>query len=93
MSATRLMMKYYLSTLGPEPIEPGHPTRLPSDEWLDDHQQGLHPGGSEPRHDPYAKYMAMPNPVSWTGRRHLVRAHLPKRYVGTSTLSGMNHPL
>ena len=50
--------------LGPEPIEPGHPTRLPSDEWLDDHQQGLHPGGSEPRHDPYAKYMAMPNPPS-----------------------------
>ena len=50
--------------LGPEPFDPEHPTRLPSDEWLDDHQQGLHPGGSEPRHDPYAKYMAMPNPPS-----------------------------
>ena len=50
--------------LGPEPIEPGHPTRLPSDEWLDDHQQGLHPGSSEPRYDPYAKYLAMPNPPS-----------------------------
>ena len=50
--------------LGPEPIEPGHPTRLLSDEWLDDHQQGLHPGSSEPRYDPYAKYLAMPNPPS-----------------------------
>ena len=50
--------------LGPEPIEPGHTTRLPSDEWLDDHQQGLHPGSSEPRYDPYTKYLAMPNPPS-----------------------------
>ena len=50
--------------LGPEPIEPGHTTRLPSDEWLDDHPQGLHPGSSEPRYDPYAKYLAMPNPPS-----------------------------
>ena len=50
--------------LGPEPIDPGQLTRLPSDEWLDDHQQGLHPGSSEPRYDPYAKYLAMPNPPS-----------------------------
>ena len=50
--------------LGPEPYEPGQPTRLPSDEWLDDHQQGLHPGSSEPRYDPYDKYLAMPNQAS-----------------------------
>ena len=50
--------------LGPEPFEPGDPTRLPSDEWLDDHQQGLHPGSSEPRYDPYDKYLAMPNQAS-----------------------------
>ena len=50
--------------LGPEPIEPDQQTRLPSDEWLDDHQQGLHPGSSEPRYDPYDKYLAMPNQTS-----------------------------
>ena len=58
------MTKYYLSTFGPEPFEPDQPTRLPSDEWLDDHQQGLHPGSSEPRYDPYDKYLAMPNQPS-----------------------------
>ena len=47
--------------LGPEPYEPDDPTRLPSDEWLDDHQQGLHPGSSEPRYDPYDRYKPMPN--------------------------------
>ena len=46
--------------LGPELYEPGQMNRLPSDEWLDDHQQGLHPGSSEPRYDPYTKYLAMP---------------------------------
>ena len=50
--------------LGPEPFEPELQTRLPSDEWLDDHQQGLHPGSSEPRYDPYDKYLAMPNQPS-----------------------------
>ena len=50
--------------LGPEPYEPGQTNRLPSDEWLDDHQQGLHPGSSEPRYDPYDKYLAMPNQAS-----------------------------
>ena len=34
--------------LGPEPYEPEDTNRLPSDEWLDDHQQGLRPGSSEP---------------------------------------------
>ena len=31
--------------LGPEPFDPADQDRLPSDEWLDDHQQGLVPGG------------------------------------------------
>ena len=44
--------------LGPEPYDPT--SRLPSDEWLDDHQQGLQPGSSEPRPDPYDRYLAMP---------------------------------
>ena len=47
--------------LGPEPFESDQQTRLPSDEWLDDHQQGLHPGSSEPWYDPYVRYLAMPN--------------------------------
>ena len=47
--------------LGPEPYEPDDHTRLPSDEWLDDLQQGLHPGSSEPRYDPYDRYKPMPN--------------------------------
>ena len=36
--------------LGPEPFDPTGQNRLPSGEWLDDHQQGLEPGGSEPKH-------------------------------------------
>ena len=35
--------------LGPEPFDPLVQVRLPSDEYLDDLQQGLIPGGSEPR--------------------------------------------
>ena len=35
--------------LGPEPMDPLVQDRLPSDEYLDDLQQGLTPGGSEPR--------------------------------------------
>ena len=35
--------------LGPEPFDPLVPERLPSDEYLDDLQQGLIPGGSEAR--------------------------------------------
>ena len=50
--------------LGPEPYDPSSHERLPSDEWLDDHQQGLHPGSSEPKHYPYAKFKAMPNKPS-----------------------------
>ena len=38
--------------LGPEPYDPSIMERLPSDEWLDDYQQGLQPGDSEPRPDP-----------------------------------------
>ena len=46
--------------LGPEPYDPSNQARLPSNEWLDDHQQGLQPGSSEPRPDPYDRYLAMP---------------------------------
>ena len=46
--------------LGPEPYDPSARSRLPSDEWLDDHQQGLQPGSSEPRFDPYDKFLVMP---------------------------------
>ena len=35
--------------LGPEPLDPLVQDRLPSDEYLDDLQQGLTPGGSEPK--------------------------------------------
>ena len=46
--------------LGPEPFDPTTVSRLPSDEWLDDHQQGLHPGSSEPRFDPNDRFLTMP---------------------------------
>ena len=46
--------------LGPEPFDPSTVSRLPSDEWLDDHQQGLHPGSSEPRFDPDDRFLTMP---------------------------------
>ena len=35
--------------LGPEPFDPLVQDRLPSDEYLDDLQQGLIPGGSDPK--------------------------------------------
>ena len=50
--------------LGPEPYDPSIRSRLPSDEWLDDHQQGLQPGSSEPRYDHYDKFLAMPEKPS-----------------------------
>ena len=46
--------------LGPEPFDPLVQARLPSDEWLDDLQQGLIPGGSEPKameYDPVTQEM------------------------------------
>ena len=46
--------------LGPEPFDPSTIPRLPSDEWLDDHQQGLHPGSSEPRFVPDDRFLTMP---------------------------------
>ena len=46
--------------LGPEPYDPSGQERIPSDEWLDDLQQGLQPGSSEPRPDPYDRYLVMP---------------------------------
>ena len=50
--------------LGLEPFDPEGQGRLPSDEWLDDYQQGLVPGGSEPRNIDYNKYLAMPRKPS-----------------------------
>ena len=50
--------------LGPEPMDPADQTRLPSDEWLDDHQQGLHPGSSEPIQDYHPQFRVMPNKPS-----------------------------
>ena len=50
--------------LGPEPFDPTSQNRLPSDEWLDDHQQGLEPGGSEPKRVDYTRFLAMPHKPS-----------------------------
>ena len=50
--------------LGPEPMDPADQIRLPSDEWLDDHQQGLHPGSSEPIPDYHHQFKVMPNKPS-----------------------------
>ena len=50
--------------LGPEPFEPTGQNRLPSDEFLDDHQQGLQPGGSEPRRVDYNRFLVMPHQPS-----------------------------
>ena len=50
--------------LGPEPMDPADQTRLPSDEWLDDHQQGLNPGSSEPIQDYHPQFKVMPNKPS-----------------------------
>ena len=47
--------------LGPEPFDPTVPNRIPSDEWLDDHQQGLEPGSSEPK---TCKFKVMPQKPS-----------------------------
>ena len=58
------MTRCYLSTSALKTYDPGQLKRLPSDEWLDDHQQGLHPGSSEPRYDPYDRYLAMPTQTS-----------------------------
>ena len=50
--------------LGPEPYKPEVQGRLPSDEWMDDYQQGLVPGDSEPRNVDFDKYLAMPRKPS-----------------------------
>ena len=56
--------------LGPEPFEPTGQNRLPSDEWLDDHQQGLEPGGSEPKRVDYTRFLAMPHKPSLLDLMH-----------------------
>ena len=43
---------------------PAPETRLSSDEWLDDHQQGLVPGGSEPRQEYFPQFKVMPQKPS-----------------------------
>ena len=53
--------------LGPEPFDPTGQNRLPSDEWLDDHQQGLEPGGSEPKQEYYSTFKVMPQKPSLLG--------------------------
>ena len=87
--------------LGPEPYDPSGQERIPSDEWLDDHQQGLQPGSSEPRPDPYDRYQVMPIQPSILD---MMRSDIEKneqdpppsperaltRYVGTSTTPEMN---
>ena len=50
--------------LGPEPYDPTGQNRLPSDEWLDDHQQGLEPEGSEPQHLDFSRFKVMPQKPS-----------------------------
>ena len=50
--------------LGPEPFDPTGQNRIPSDEWLDDHQQGLEPGSSEPKHVEFSKFKVMPQKPS-----------------------------
>ena len=50
--------------LGPEPFDPTGQNRLPSDEWLDDHQQGLEPGGLEPKRVDYTRFIVMPHKPS-----------------------------
>ena len=50
--------------LGPELFDPEGQGHLTADEWLDDFQQGLVPGGSQPRNIDYNKYLAMPKKTS-----------------------------
>ena len=50
--------------LGPEPFDPTGQNRLPSDEWLDDHQQGLEPGVSEPKQEYFSSFKVMPQKPS-----------------------------
>ena len=47
-----------------EPFDPEDQGRLSADEWLDDLQQGLVPGGSQSRNIDYDKYLAMPKKPS-----------------------------
>ena len=47
-----------------EPFDPTGQNRLPSDEFLDDHQQKLQPGGSEPRRVDYTRFLVMPHQPS-----------------------------
>ena len=50
--------------LGPEPYDPTGQNRIPSDEWIDDHQQGLEPGSSEPKHGDFSRFKVMPQKQS-----------------------------
>ena len=82
--------------LGPEPYDPNNKARLPSDEWLDDHQQGLQPVSSEPRYDSYDRYLAMLIQLFILDmmRSEMETSELskppppPERYAGTDTSPG-----
>ena len=47
--------------LGPEPMDPTGQLCVPSDEWLDDLQQGLKPGSSEPSQEYQLQFKVMPD--------------------------------
>ena len=47
--------------LGPEPMNPTDQSCIPSDEWLDDIQQGLKPGSSEPSYEYKQQFRVMSN--------------------------------
>ena len=42
-------------------MDPSGESRIPSDEWLDDIQQGLKPGSSEPSQEYHPQFQVMPN--------------------------------
>ena len=63
--------------LGPEPLDPLVQDRLPSDEYLDDLQQGLVPGGSEPKtrdYDAAMNEMPVRHPLIDTMRQDMETA-------------------
>ena len=56
--------------LGPEPMDPSGESCIPSDEWLDDIQQGLKPGSSEPSQEYHPQFQVMPNRPSILDMMH-----------------------
>ena len=80
--------------LGPEPFDPYVQERLPSDEWLDDLQQGLIPPGAEPKimeYDPETHEMPdMPSLID-TMRQDVAKGwNLDSRTYGSRTCDDPN---